>query len=184
MGIETFQRFNGQSLNEGVQWSEVGPERASADAAATVTSRRRASRTRWFWSQIEPERGKYRWSIVDAALTEAHRHGQRLAIRIMPYDDAAMPEWYAARVRSAPMRRRTRTARSGRPMPTIRRMRALGRLVTEAAGKRYNGDPDVDAMDISTVGYSGEGWGPYLPRGPIQQQLIEPISRRSGARCC
>ena len=36
MGIETFQRFNGQSLNEGVQWSEVGPERASTDATAKV----------------------------------------------------------------------------------------------------------------------------------------------------
>ena len=32
MGIETFNRFSGQALNEGVIWSEVGPEAALADA--------------------------------------------------------------------------------------------------------------------------------------------------------
>ena len=28
-------------------------------------------------------------------------------------------------------------------------------------------------MDVSTVGYWGEGWGPYLPSWSIQQQLID-----------
>ena len=38
---------------------------------------------------------KYRWSIIDDALAEARRHGQRLAIRLMPYDDKhPMPDWY------------------------------------------------------------------------------------------
>jgi hypothetical protein len=36
MGIETFQRFRGQMLNEGVRWSEVGPETATADASSPV----------------------------------------------------------------------------------------------------------------------------------------------------
>ena len=98
MGIETFQRFSGQPLNEGVRWSEVGPEAPAADAGSAVdfpTSS--VAYLRWFWSQIEPQRGTYRWSIIDDALAEAHRHGQRLAIRIMPYDDKhAMPDWYQA----------------------------------------------------------------------------------------
>src|SRR4051812_5591563 len=33
MGVETFQRFQGQALNDGVDWSEVGPEAAGADAS-------------------------------------------------------------------------------------------------------------------------------------------------------
>ena len=33
MGIETFQRFSGQAVNEGVHWSEVGPETATVRAA-------------------------------------------------------------------------------------------------------------------------------------------------------
>jgi hypothetical protein len=40
-------------------------------------------------------------------------------------------------------------------------------------GKRYDGHPDLDDVDISTVGYWGEGWGPYLPEWPVQQQLID-----------
>jgi hypothetical protein len=28
-------------------------------------------------------------------------------------------------------------------------------------------------VDVSTVGYWGEGWGPYLPEWPVQQQLID-----------
>ena len=36
MGIETFQRFQGQPLNEGVRWSEVGPEAPGADASAAA----------------------------------------------------------------------------------------------------------------------------------------------------
>jgi hypothetical protein len=45
-------------------------------------------------------------------------------------------------------------------------------LIAEA-GKRYDGHPDLNHVDVSTVGYWGEGWGPYLPAWPIQQQLID-----------
>ena len=100
MGIETFQRFQGQPLNEGVRWSEVGPEAAGADATGAAHVDFPASSVaylRWFWSQLEPQRGMYRWSIIDDALAEGRRHGQRLAIRIMLYDDKhPMPDWYLA----------------------------------------------------------------------------------------
>ena len=75
-----------------------GNRRRRASAAAHVDfPASSVAYLRWFWSQIEPQRGTYRWSIIDDALAEAHRHGQRLAIRIMPYDDKhAMPDWYIA----------------------------------------------------------------------------------------
>src|SRR5579885_304344 len=62
MGIETFNRFAGQALNEGVTWSEVGPEGAIADAAAHSVDFPGSSVAylRWFWSQLEPQPGKYR----------------------------------------------------------------------------------------------------------------------------
>ena len=37
-----------------------------------------------------------------------------------------------------------------------------GDLVAEA-GKRYDGNPTLDSVDISSVGYWGEGWSPYMP---------------------
>ncbi|HMC62442.1 MAG TPA: beta-galactosidase [Candidatus Solibacter sp.] len=55
----------------------------------------RCERFLWFWSQLEPERGKYRWDIIDTALDQARRHGQKLDMRLMPYDQSnPLPQWY------------------------------------------------------------------------------------------
>jgi hypothetical protein len=176
MGIETFQRFQGQPLNEGVRWSEVGPEKAGTDASARQIDFPASSVAylRWFWSQLEPQRGTYRWSIIDDALAEAHRHGQRLAIRIMPYDDKhPMPDWY---ITSGAKRANTPTDKDGAIWspdandPSY--FKYWSALVLEA-GRRYDGHPDLNHVDVSTVGYWGEGWGPYLPEWPVQQQLID-----------
>src|SRR5271169_2248058 len=87
MGITTFQRFNGDAINPGRSWSEEGPAAKLPNAGSRPdfpdTS---IAYIRWFWSQIEPARGKYRWDIIDLALDEARRHHQTLAIRLMPYD--------------------------------------------------------------------------------------------------
>src|SRR5439155_17767898 len=47
-----------------------------------------------------------------------------------------------------------------------------GKLVAEA-GKRYDGNPYLDSVDISSVGYWGEGWSPYMPAFPYQKALID-----------
>jgi len=47
-----------------------------------------------------------------------------------------------------------------------------GELVAEA-GKRYDGNPYLDSVDISSVGYWGEGWSPYMPPFPNQKELID-----------
>src|SRR5258708_15766343 len=97
MGIETFNRFSGQALNEGVTWSEVGPEAVLPDAPAGAVDFPGSSVAylRWFWFQLEPEPGHYRWEIIDSALAEARRHGQTLGVRLMPYDNHhPLPEWY------------------------------------------------------------------------------------------
>jgi len=86
MGITTFQRFNGQEPNPPLKWSEVGPEKKLPQAATKPdfpdTS---VSYCRWYWNVLEPTRGKYDWAIVDLAIEEARAHGQKLAIRLMPY---------------------------------------------------------------------------------------------------
>ena len=96
MGIETFQRFNGDPINPGIRWSEVGPEAAIAPTAAKPDfPEASVAYLRWFWSQLEPEQGKYRWDIIDTALAAAREHRQRLMIRMMPYDQShPLPDWY------------------------------------------------------------------------------------------
>jgi len=176
MGIETFNRFSGQPLNEGVEWSEVGPEAPITDAQAGSVDFPGSSVAylRWFWSQFEPQPGKYRWEIMDAALAEAHRHHQRLAIRLMPYDDKhPLPDWY---IHSNALRANKPEDKDGEIWSPDSAdplyVKSWSAIISEM-GRRYDGHPDLNHVDISTAGYWGEGWGPYLPNWPVQQQLID-----------
>jgi len=45
--------------------------------------------------------------------------------------------------------------------------------VVAAAGERYDGHPDLDSVDISSVGYWGEGWSPYMPAFEVQKKLAD-----------
>ena len=175
MGIQTFQRFNGDPINAGTRWSEVGPETATTRAETRPDfPEASVAYFRWFWSQIEPEQGKYRWEILDTALEGASRHGQTLMIRIMPYDQGhALPEWYR---KSGARRANRETDKDGAvwsPDADDPLYHQHWSALVRAAGVRYDGHPYLDSVDISTVGYWGEGWGPYLPSWAAQQALID-----------
>ncbi|HEY1213574.1 MAG TPA: hypothetical protein VGE93_08070 [Bryobacteraceae bacterium] len=96
MGIETFQRYNGDALNPGIEWSEAGPtEKLTPVAEKPGFPASTVAYCRWHWSTLEPVKGEVHWEIIDLALHEARRHGQRLAMRLMPYDPKyRLPEWY------------------------------------------------------------------------------------------
>jgi hypothetical protein len=95
MGIETFQRVNGDAINSAQSWSEEGPVARLTTAAGADFPASSISYCRWFWETFEPEQGKVRWEIIDTALREARAHHQALAIRLMPYDQRhPLPEWY------------------------------------------------------------------------------------------
>lgn len=175
MGVQTFQRFAGQALNEGTKWSEEGPT-AVLPASAPVSEFPPSSIAycRWFWSALEPEKGRVRWDIIDTAIAEARAHGQTLAFRLMPYDEGhALPEWYRA---SGARRANKPTDKDGSiwqpDFSDPLYLKHWGELVREA-GRRYDGHPYLDSVDISSVGYWGEGWSPYMPAFAHQTALID-----------
>ncbi len=175
MGIQTFQRFNGDPINPGVRWSEVGPEaKLSPVDAKPDFPEASVAYLRWFWSQLEPEQGKYRWDIIDAALSSAREHRQKIMIRMMPYDQShPMPEWYrnsGARRANKPSDKDGNIWSPDASDPLY--LMYWGALVAQA-GARYDGHPYLDSVDVSTLGYWGEGWGPYLPEWPVQKALID-----------
>jgi hypothetical protein len=175
MGIQTFQRFNGDAINPGQTWSEVGPtERLKNAAEKPDYPDSSIAYFRWYWHQIEPERGKYRWEIVDLALEQARKHNQKLDIRLMPYDESdPLPEWYrksGARRANNDADKEWKVWAPDADDPLY--LKYWGELVL-AAGARYDGHPYLDSVDISTVGYWGEGWGPYLPSWERQKELLD-----------
>src|SRR5918911_5094800 len=62
MGITTFQRFNGQPLNDGLKWSEEGPTGRQQDSAAKPDFPQTSiAYCRWFWSTLQPAPDRFRW---------------------------------------------------------------------------------------------------------------------------
>ena len=175
MGITTFQRFNGQEPNPPLKWSEIGPEKKLSQAAVKPDFPEvSVAYCRWYWNAFEPERGKYRWDIVDLAVEEARAHGQKLAIRLMPYSNQdSLPEWFR---NSGAKRANKDSDKDGKiwqpDFSDPLYLKYWGELVEEA-GKRYDGNPYLDTVDISSVGYWGEGWSPYMPAFSYQKELID-----------
>lgn len=175
MGVTTFQRFNGQATNPPLQWSEVGPVTKLPPASAKPDfPGTTIAYLRWYWNVLEPEAGRFRWDIVDLALAEAHAHRQTLAIRLMPYSNQdPLPAWYqssGARRANKPSDKDGAIWQPDFSDPLF--LKYWGELVAEA-GRRYDGNPYLDSVDISSVGYWGEGWSPYMPAFSYQKQLID-----------
>ena len=179
MGITTFQRFNGDALNPRFDWSERGPETELQQAATNPEFPDSSiAYLRWYWDAIEPAHGDFRWNIIDLALKEAREHHQKLAIRLMPYAGIEgsiepLPAWYrnsGARRANKPTDKDGSIWQPDFSDPLY--LKYWGELVA-AAGKRYDGNPYLDSVDISSIGYWGEGWSPYMPPFPVQKKLID-----------
>jgi hypothetical protein len=174
MGITTFQRFNGQPLNQGLGWSEEGPTTKQSDVSRSTFPDTSIAYCRWFWNELQPAPDRIRWEIIDTALEEARRHQQTLAIRLMPYDEEhPLPEWFRT---SGARRANKPTDKDGSiwqpDFSDPLYLKHWTALVT-GAGARYDGHPFLDSVDISSVGYWGEGWSNYMPAFQFQKALID-----------
>ena len=161
-GCCTFQHFNGDALFPGMTWSEEGPiefppaRRPVMDGYLPCT----ASYCRWFWRVMEPEKGKYDFSMIDGALRTCAERGQTLAVRLMAYGSASqpqVPDWYSAKFPMA-----TRTVHGQEQKVPVHDspeyLEHWGSFVREF-GRRYDGNPLLETIDITYIGPWGEGAG-------------------------
>ncbi len=108
---------------------------------------------RVYWNFFEPVRGQYRWDVMDAALKAAHDKGKALMFRIMPYGAGPgneVPEWYREMVGPEPERLDPSSKVRTDPEDP-RYIQYFGGMVREI-GRRYDGHPDLESVDLSIVG--------------------------------
>jgi hypothetical protein len=166
-GCLTFQHFNGDELFPGMTWSESGPTEfppikrnglPSGDVANVVAGYlpTTVAYCRWFWNLMEPEKGKFDFSVIDKSLAICQERGQRLAFRLMAFgapSQPPVPKWYSDKY---PMER---FAQSDFLVPVPNSPEYLqhwGDFIREL-GRRYDGHPLVENYTCAFVGPWGEG---------------------------
>lgn len=164
MGFTTFQRFNGDRLNEGLKWTEGFPIEYQA-FSGSLTNRDHPMTSiayfRVYWKFIEPEAGQYRWDMLDKALAMAKARGQTLMLRIAPYGtgpDNDVPGWYRALVTGQESEKKLPVEKWRVSPENPLYLRHFGGLIRQL-GARYDGHPDLELVDVSIVGAWGEGAG-------------------------
>jgi len=168
MGFMTFQRFNGDNLNEGAGWTEGFPiDYQSFDGDLTNIDHPATTIAYWriYWKYLEPEMGKYRWDMLDKALEIARSRGQSLLLRIAPYgtgDERDVPAWYRKMVGPNKNWKFNSPVNGWMVDPEDPRYAEYFGGMIRSLGDRYDGHPDLEAIDISIVGAWGEGAGSEL----------------------
>jgi len=178
MGFMTFQRFNGDALNEGSGWTEGMPidyqdfdgDLTNQDYPATTIAYWRV-----YWKFMEPEQGAYRWEMLDKALETARSRKQTLLLRIAPYgtgEERDVPHWYRALVGDEKEWAYSNPVNKWMVDPEDPRYaRYFGGFI-RALGQRYDGHPDLEAVDLSIVGAWGEGAGSELLSQATREALV------------
>jgi hypothetical protein len=175
IGFMTFQRFNGDSLNEGKNWTEGKPivyqefDGSLENEGYPMTT---IAYLRIYWKFIEPQIGDYRWALIDAALKTARERGQSLMLRIAPYGTGKqndVPAWYRAMVGE----RKDLPVDKWQVDPEDPRYVKHFADMIRILGKRYDGHPDLESVDVAIVGAWGEGAGSALLTQKTREALVD-----------
>ena len=159
VGFMTFQRFNGDRLNEGKNWTEGYPIVAQPFTGRLENDGYPATSLAYFriyWKFLEPEPGHHRWKLIYQALKTAGERGQTLLLRVAPYGtgkDNDVPDWYRSMLGEEPELPESRW-RTNPEDP--RYVQHFGGLI-RALGRRYDGHPLLESVDLAVVGPWGEG---------------------------
>ncbi|MDR3710666.1 MAG: DUF4832 domain-containing protein [Capsulimonadaceae bacterium] len=130
---------------------------------------------RYAWKQLEPERDKYDFSVIDADIERARARGQRLAFRVMPACSGAqalVPDYLVAALPKGVWFDDNRNRTSAVPntyFPDWNDPLFLDRTnrLIDALGQRYDGNPGIAWVEIGSYGNWGE-WhtSPYKYPNP------------------
>ncbi len=175
IGFMTFQRFNGDKLNDGKKWTEGYPI-VYQEFKGSLKNENHPDTSiaylRIYWKFLEPEPGRYNWDLIDTALKSGRSRGQTLMLRVAPYgtdDNNDVPGWYRAMLGiegKLPLEK----WRTNPEDP--RYVQHFGGFI-RALGARYDGNPDLESVDMALVGAWGEGAGSDLLSQKTREALVD-----------
>jgi hypothetical protein len=175
IGFMTFQRFNGDALNEGMRWTEGYPidhQEFDGDLENENHPMTSLAYFRVYWRFIEPAKDQYRWDLIDKALETAGTRYQTLLLRIAPYGTGAdndVPDWYRAMVG----KEEDLPEKKWRTNPEDPRYAEhFGDMIRDL-GARYDGHPLLESVDLSIVGAWGEGAGSARLTQKTRESLVD-----------
>jgi len=139
---------------------------------------------RFYWSEIEPIEGQIEFAKFDGLLAHARKAGQKLAFRIMcagtRSDYMYVPQWLRDKGCRGFEYQTNGTKHWVPDMGDPIFQQAHFQLIKEL-GKRYDGHPDLDLVDIGSVGLWGEwhmsGTGVDLPSVDTRLAIIDVYCR-------
>ncbi|MGO8718550.1 MAG: DUF4832 domain-containing protein [Acidobacteriaceae bacterium] len=182
IGFMTFQRFNGDRLNAGTKWTEGFPieyqpfQGTLKNKDFPMTS---IAYFRVYWRFLEPGKGVYRWHLIDQALQTAHGRHQTLMLRVAPHgtdEKSDVPVWYrqetGEKFHKIPGGWNATTGKWLINPENSAYAREFGGFI-RVLGERYDGNPDLDLVDISILAAWGEGAGTNLLTDKTRRALVD-----------
>ena len=176
MGFTSFQMFNGDNLPANMDVlthldlaDYQDPKENFINLDHPNTS---IAYFRILWQFIEPKEGEYNWDYIDKLLEIAHQREQSLMLRIAPYKGQPkndVPDWYREYVGS----KRDFAHEKWVVDPEDPRYSYYFGNMIRAFGARYDGHPDLESVDVSIVGWAGEGGGTELLSDESMKKLLD-----------
>jgi hypothetical protein len=162
-GTTSFQRLAGDDLYPGLQWDDSKAPMVFEKSLVPLKEIKnypptRIAYIRWVWKDLEPEKGKIRFDVIENALKAAADRGQTLQVRFQPFSGDDMPAWYwktGARVdEKFKIWRGYSTPDHNDP----RYIQHWGEFI-KAMGKHFDGHPTLESVDLAYGGDWGEMGG-------------------------
>ena len=115
---------------------------------------------RWGWGELEPKPGEIDEAMLDRVLRETHAAGQKLAFRVMCCSTSKGRPYHPAWLKEAGGRILECDYQGQEPflIPDLDDPIVLEKHLDfiRRLGRRYDGHPDVDHVDLGSVGWWGE----------------------------
>ncbi len=121
------------------------------------------------WKDMEPEKGEYRWEVLEKKLDYARALGCTAVVRCLPYalsDDEDIPIWYRREYPEEP------EFPFWRVDPVTTPYVEYWSGFIKEFGSHFDGHPIISSVDMAIVGAWGEGGGTEF----LEEEAIRRIS--------